>query len=326
MDKFGGIAEFVATVEAGSFAQAAQRLGMTPSGVGKAVSRLEVRLGIQLLRRSTRRQVVTEVGAECYQRFRQFLFELEEMETIGEPNKPMQGTLRLHLPPALARELVMPALPTFYKNHPGMTLHITVRNDSIDLIEEGVDLTVRFGSVDGANIISRPVGVMQYIVACSPAYARASGTPLQPGELLQHNCLRFYSRQTGRPRKWRFTQDGHPLDLAVAGNLILNNTDALIEAAIGDIGIVQVPFYAAESALRDGQLISILEPFRATELEINAIYSVTQRSSLKIKAFVDFLRDALRQRPHIRRRQDDQTAPGSPTSRQVKSSFIPSSE
>lgn len=293
MEKFGGIAEFVATVEAGSFAQAAQRLGMTPSGVGKAVSRLESRLGIQLLRRSTRRQVVTEMGAECYQRFRQFLFDLEEMETIGEPNKPMQGTLRLHLPPGLARELVMPALPAFYRDHPGMTLHFTLRNDMIDLIEEDVDLTVRLGKVDGANIISRRVGVTHFVIACSPDYAQASGVPMQPEELLQHNCLRFYSRQTGRPRKWKFTQDEGPLELTVRGNLILNNTDALIEAAIGGIGIVQVPYYAARTALGNGKLVSLLESFAPTEQEVNAIYSVTQRSSLKITTFVDFLRDAL---------------------------------
>jgi LysR family transcriptional regulator for bpeEF and oprC len=326
MDKFGGIAEFVATVEAGSFAQAAQRLGMTPSGVGKAVSRLESRLGTQLLRRSTRRQLVTESGAECYQKFRHFLQDLEAMETVSEPEQPMQGTLRLHLPPALAREFVMPALPNFYNKHPGVTLQITVRNDSIDLIEEDVDLTVRFGSVNGANIISRPVGAMQYIVACSPAYALTSGMPMEPEELLRHNCLRFYSRQIGRPRKWIFTQNGRRRELTVAGNLILNNTDALIEAAIGGIGIVQVPLYAAQSALQDGRLISLLEPFRAAQMEVNAIYSVSQRASLKINAFVEFLRDALTPCPSAPRPHEDQTAPAGPQPRQSMSSFMLASE
>jgi LysR family transcriptional regulator for bpeEF and oprC len=297
MEKFGGIAEFVATVEAASFAQAAQRLGMTPSGVGKAVSRLEGRLGLRLLRRSTRRLIVTEEGAECYQKFRQFLFELQSMETMREPSKPLQGRLRLHLPPALARVHIMPALPSFFKSHPGMTLHITLRNDLIDLIEEGVDLTVRVGRVDGANIISRRVGGTRFITGCSPDYAQSSGTPLRPEELLQHNCLCFFSRQTGLPRRWVFTQDDSPLELAVTGNLILNNTDALIEAAISGIGIVQVPYYAAESALLSGQLISILQPFTVAEQDVSAIYSVSERSSLKVTAFVDFLRDVFKSKP-----------------------------
>lgn len=297
MEKFGGIAEFVATVEAASFARAAQRLGKTPSGVGKAVSRLENRLGLRLLRRSTRRLVVTEAGADCYQKFRQFLSDLQEMETKSEPNTPLQGTLRLHLPPALARVRIMPSLSSFCKSHPGMTLHINLRNDMVDLIEEGVDLSVRIGSFDGANIISRQVGVTQFVTACSPAYVQSLGIPLQPEELLQHNCLRFFSRLTGRPRKWKFEQNGESLELPVTGNLILNNSDALIEAAIAGIGIVQVPFYIAESALREGKLIGILESFAAADQEVSAVYSITQRSSPKITAFVDFLREVLKPSP-----------------------------
>jgi LysR family transcriptional regulator for bpeEF and oprC len=301
MEKFSGIAEFVATVEAASFAQAAQRLSMTPSGVGKAVSRLENRLGLRLLNRSTRRLIVTEAGAECYQKFRQFLSDLDEMEMVWEPTKSLRGTLRLHLTPALARVIILPALPLFYKAHPGITLNIALRNDMLDPVEEGVDLSVRVGTFDGANIISRRVGVTQYITACSPGYAQSVGIPTQPEHLLRHNCLRFFSRQTGRPRKWNFVQRGEPLELTVPGNLVLNNTDGLIEAAIGGIGIVQVPYYAVNAALREGKLIEILEPYTAPPQDVSAIYSVSQRSSLKVNAFIGFLRDVLKKTtPHPR--------------------------
>jgi LysR family transcriptional regulator for bpeEF and oprC len=322
MEKFAGIAEFVATVEAGSFAQAAQRLGMTPSGVGKAVSRLESRLGLRLLRRSTRRLIVTEAGAECHQRFRQFLFDLDEMEMMWEPTKSLRGTLRLQLTPALARVLIMPALPAFYRAHPDLTLQISLRNDMLDPIEEGVDLSVRVGSFDGANIITRRVGLTHYVTVCSPAYARGMGIPLQPEQLLQHNCLRFHSRQTGRPRKWSFAEHGAPLELAVSGNLVLNNTDGLVEAAIGGIGIAQVPYYATEQALRDGRLIEILAPWNAAARDVCAIYSVAQRSSLKVNAFIDFLRDVLPQQ----RRQEDHATLSSSGARHSSSAFIASSE
>lgn len=294
MEKFGGIAEFVATVEAGSFAQAAQRLGMTPSGVGKAVSRLEKRLGIPLLRRSTRRLVVTEEGAECYQKFRQFLFDLQEMEIVLEPNRTLHGSLRLHLPPALARMRIMRTLPSFYDKHPNLTLHITLRNDMIDLMEEGVDLSVRIGTFDGANIISRHVGSAEFVTVCSTAYAEAVGVPNEPEELLQHNCLRYFSRTTGRPRKWVFEENDRQLELAVTGNLILNNSDALVQAAVSGLGIAQVPLYTAEAEIRDRQLIQLLEPYAPVPQEVSAIYSVQQRSSPKIQAFVDFLREALK--------------------------------
>jgi LysR family transcriptional regulator for bpeEF and oprC len=297
MENFAGIVEFVATVEAASFAQAAKRLGMTPSGVGKAVSRLESRLGLSLLKRSTRRLIVTEAGAECYQKFKQFLFDLDEMEMTWNPTKSIRGNLRLHISPALARVLILPALPSFYKAHPDMTLSIYLRNDVLDPVEGGVDLSVRVGNFDGANVISRQVGVTRYITVCSPEYAKRSGTLLQPEELLQHNCLRFFSRQTGRPRKWIFMRDDAPLELAVSGNLVLNNTDGLIEAAIGGIGIAQIPHYAGRQALDDGKLVQILEPFVAAPREVHAIYSVTQRSSLKINAFIDFLREVLQPRP-----------------------------
>ena len=301
MEKFAGIAEFVATVEAASFAQAARRLGMTPSGVGKAVSRLESRLGLRLLQRSTRQLIVTEAGAECYQRFRQFLSDLDELELSWEPSKSLRGTLRVHLTPALARVLVLPALPLFYKKHPDLTLDISLRNNLLDPIEEGVDLSVRVGTFDGPNIISRPVGATRYITACSTEYANSAGIPTQPEQLLRHNCIRFFSRETGRPRKWSFIVDDAPREFAVSGKLILNNTDGLIEAAIGGLGVVQVPYYAVEADLRENRLIQILGPFNAPMQEVSAIYSVSQRSSVKINAFIDFLRDIFNSRtsPHL---------------------------
>jgi len=301
MEKFGGIAEFVATVEAASFVHAAQRLGVTPSGVSKAVSRLESRLGMRLLRRSTRRLSVTEAGAECYHKFRQFLAELDEMEhAMSEADKPLQGTLRVHLPPGLARVRIVPALPLFYNSHPDITLHITMRNDPIDLIEEGVDLTVRVGNFDGANIISRRVGVTRYLTCCSPGYAQALGIPTQPEELLQHNCLLYVSRLTGRPRNWVFAHDGAPLSLALTGNLRLNNTDALIEGAMSGIGIAQVPDYAAETALRSGKLVRILEPWTAAEQQVSAVYPAARRSSRKVTAFVEFLREVFQPKARSR--------------------------
>ena len=310
MEKFGGIAEFVATVEASSFAHAAQRLGVTPSGISKAVSRLESRLGVRLLRRSTRRLTVTEAGAECYHKFRQFLTELDEMEhAIAEPDKALQGTLRVHLPPGLARVRIVPALPQFLRDHPGMTLHITMRNDPIDMIDEGVDLTVRVGVFDGANIISSRVGVTRYITCCSPEYVQAFGTPVQPEELLQHNCLRYVSRLTGRPRAWAFTQEGRPLALAVSGKLMLNNADGLIEAAKSGLGIAQVPDYAVETALREGTLIRILKPWTAPEQQVSAVYPAARRASRKVTAFVDFLRDVFQQkaRPRVERIETSET-------------------
>lgn len=306
MEKFGGIAEFVATVDGASFVHAAQRLGMTPSGVSKAVSRLESRLGIRLLQRSTRRLTVTEAGAECYQKFRQFLAELDEMEhAVSSADTPLQGTLRVHLPPVLARVRIVPALPRFFDDHPGMNLHITMQADVIDMNEEGVDLTVRFGGFDGANIISRRIGETRYITCCSPAYVQRSGMPADPGDLLQHNCLRYVSRLTGRPRNWMFEHGGSPLALALTGSLTLNNTDALLEAAISGIGIVQVPDYAADTALRTGTLVQILEPHTAAEEAISAVYPVARRSSRKVTAFVDFLRNVLQRKPRPRNERSD---------------------
>src|SRR5690606_34522308 len=167
--------------------------------------------------------------AECYQRFKQFLSDLDEMEMAWESTKSLRGMLRLHITPALARVLIMPALPAFYKKYPDLTLSISLRNDMLDPIEEGIDLSVRVGAFDGSNIIVRPVGTTHYVTVCSPAYAKAAGVPTQPEHLLQHNCLRFLSRQTGRPRKYAFSQGETSLELAVSGNLVLNNTDGLIE-------------------------------------------------------------------------------------------------
>lgn len=295
MEKLGGIAEFVTTVEAGSFVLAAQRLGMTPSGVSKAVSRLETRLSIRMFQRSTRRLTVTEAGAECYQKFRQFLADLDEMEhAASNLDAPLQGTLQVLLPSVLARVRIMPALSRFFDDHPGMNLRImTMQSDVIDMQEEGVDLAVRFVALDGANIISRRVGGTRYITCCSPAYVQRRGVPVEPEELLQHNCLRYIPRLTGRPRNWVFEQNNSPLALAVRGSLTLNNSDALMEAAMSGIGIAQLPDYAADAALANGSLVRILEPYSAPEQPISAFYPAARRSSRKVTAFVEFLRSVL---------------------------------
>lgn len=295
MEKLGGIAEFVTTVEAGSFVLAAQRLGMTPSGVSKAVSRLESRLSIRMFQRSTRRLTLTEAGAECYQKFRQFLADLDEMEHASSNlDTPLQGTLRVLLPTVLARIRIVPALWRFHDDHPGMNLRIiTMQADVIDMEEESVDLAVRFVALDGANIISRRVGGTRYITCCAPAYVQRRGMPVEPEELLQHNCLRYVPRLTGRPRNWVFTQSGGPIALAVRGSLTLNNSDTLVEAAMSGIGIAQLPDYAVDTALANGTLVRILESFTAPEQPINAVYPVARRSSRKVTAFVEFLRSVL---------------------------------
>ncbi len=235
---------------------------------------------------------MTEVGAEYYQKFRQFLIELDEMESTSEPST-LQGSIKLHLPPALARVLVVPALPVFYAMHPNVTLRITLRNDTIDLIEEGVDMSVRFGTVDGANIISRPVGSMALIAVCSPGYVKSFGKPEQPEDLMHHNCLPFLERQTGRCRKWVFSRNGEALELPVMGNLVLNNADAQIDAAILGIGVAQVPSYVARDGLRSGALVEVLREFKAPGRDLNAIYPVDQRSSPRIRVFVELLRETL---------------------------------
>lgn len=290
MDNFNGIAEFVAAVELRSFVSAAQHVGMTPSGVSKAVRRLEQRLGTRLLTRTTRRLTLTPSGVLFYQRCRQLLVGLRDAESLisHDITRP-RGTLRIDVSLPLGRRYIIPALPKFIAEHPDLMVQAIFREPYADLFNEGVDLAVRIGHVTSPNLTGQRIGVVRQITCASPAYLKRFGTPTRPEHLLEHNCLAFMSMHTGQTREWHFAEGRSTFTLQVSGNLAMSSTDGLVQAAVMGLGITQVSDYAAVSAIEESLLQPVLSDWVPPERPIMLIYPKDREPSAKILAFTRFL-------------------------------------
>jgi len=294
MDKLKSLIIFVRAAQNRSFSVAARQLGMSPSTVSKAVLRLEEDLGIRLLNRTTRSVTLTDDGAAFYERCRQILSELEEAELeLGKARSMPTGKLRLDLTIELGRLHIVPALPSFIAKYPELKLDVSLNNRMVDLIEEGIDAVVRIGTGPDSRLIMHRLATARFIVCAAPAYLARHTEPETPEDLRHHNCINFVSPQTGRVFEWLFQRDGQEFRLPVDGNFRLNHGEALLDAAIGGAGLVQVYNYIAGAALTRGELKPVLEGYAAPGTAIAVVYPQKRHLSAKIRAFFDFMSELM---------------------------------
>ena len=202
MEKTAGLVAFVRTVDAGSFASAARLIGASASAVSKSVARLEQRLGVRLLQRSTRTLSPTAEGAAYYERVAVHLRAIEEAEDIVQVSGNVRGVLRVTVPSPFGRPLIAAWAGSFLDRYPNIKLELSVTDRTIDLIREGFDVAVRIGELQDTNLIGRSLGVSSYVLAASPKYIERRGTPRSVDDLKQHACLRYLL--AGRPRPFTF--------------------------------------------------------------------------------------------------------------------------
>ncbi len=297
MDKLNDFTLFVRSAQTLSFSETARQLGMSPSAVSKAIQRLEERLGVRLLNRTTRSLSLTEDGSAFFDRARQILDEIEEAEAaISQAKVIPRGTLRLDLSVALGKMHILPALPQFMARYPEITLDVSLSDRNIDLIEEGIDATVRVGTGIDNRLILHPVGIAKFVTCAAPAYLKQHGTPKTPAALLNHRCVNFLYPQTRRFYEWGFQDKGETLQLAVPGTLRIDDAEAILNAAINGMGIVQALNYVAGSAIANGKLKPILTKYTTTvEMPIAVVYPQKRHLSAKVRAFVEFMRELVAQ-------------------------------
>lgn len=297
MDKLNDFTLFVRSAQTLSFSETARQLGMSPSAVSKAIQRLEERLGVRLLNRTTRSLSLTEDGAAFFDRARQILDEIEEAEAAISQSKTIpRGTLRLDLSVALGKMHILPALPQFIVQYPEITLDVSLSDRNIDLIEEGIDATVRVGTGIDNRLILRPVGIAKFATCAAPVYLKRYGTPKTPADLLNHQCINFVYPQTRRSYEWEFQDKGETLQLAVPATLRIDDAEATLNAAINGMGIVQLLNYVAGGAIANGKLKPILTEYTTTvQMPIAVVYPQKKHLSAKVRVFVEFMRELIAQ-------------------------------
>jgi DNA-binding transcriptional LysR family regulator len=288
MDRFQEMSIFRAVVDAGSFTQAAERLGLSKAAVSRSITQLESRLGIRLLNRTTRRLSVTEEGQTFHARCASLLAELDEAEAeITVRSGQALGLLRVAAPLSFGVAHLAPLWGDFLARHPQLRLEVSLNDRVVDLVEEGFDLAIRIGRLTDSSLISRKLASTPLMLCASPRYLRRHGTPRQPQDLSAHDVLAYSLFASGN--LWTLTKDSKTEQVRVAPRLTANNGDTCVQAALHHAGIVLQPHFLVQDALREGALVSVLKDWSAGELGIHAVYPGRAHVSPKVRLLIDEL-------------------------------------
>ena len=288
---------FVRAVELGGFSTAARELGLTPSAISKLVTRLEDRLGVRLLNRTTRRLALTPEGEAYFHRSQRILADIGEAENeVARFRAQPKGVLRINVGTAFGLHQLAPALPEFLARHPEMQVELTITDRVVDLIEEGADLGIRLGALVDSSLVARRICELERVVCASPAYLRKNGTPKKPEDLLKHNCLCIaYSPSLQR---WPFAGKEGVQHIEVSGNASANTADALLELALVGLGIIRLSDVIVGEAIREGKLAPLLQDVHHSEpLPLHAVYPQGRHRSPKVAAMVEFLAERFGKAP-----------------------------
>ncbi len=287
------IATFLRVVELGSFAAVAGETGLTSSGVSRVVSRLEDRLRVRLLQRSTRSLVLTPEGEAFlgYARDMLSLAEAAEAEVSSTLGRP-RGQLRINSGTAFASHKLSLILPRLLERYPEITLDISVSDQRIDPIAAQSDVTIRVGPLNDSDLIAVRIGTVKRIIAASPEYLATHGKPETAQELTQHNCLLL--KGFARQAVWPMYQDGHRIDVSVSGSVKSDSAESLLRMAIAGAGIIRLGDFLGEDALADGRLVPLLEGCHDPDPQpITALITPGRLKIPRIRAFIDFLKAEL---------------------------------
>lgn len=280
---------FVTIAEKKSFTAAAKDFGMTKSIASKHLSRLEKSLGLQLIRRSTRKLSLTEPGQLLFERCQHIKGDLEEAEQAAlNSHENPRGTLRVGSTFSFGHLHLTPAIAKFMTHYPDIKVELLLGDHSDDLIDNGLDLAIRVGKLPDSNLISRCLTVRYMRVCASPEYLKKHGTPTKPEDLHDHNCLLYLNSPTGD--EWHFEGPKGKARIKITkSNFASNNSQILETAAVEGIGLALLPGYMMTKHIQKGKLINLLEGYCPANIGIHAVYPATRHLAMKVRLFIDFL-------------------------------------
>jgi DNA-binding transcriptional LysR family regulator len=286
------LATFVQVVEAGNFSLAARSLGTTPSTISRQVQRLERALGARLFERSTRRIRLTESGMQVYRHCRDMMDAASgAVDAANQLTAQPRGRISISAPISIAKSLIHPKIPDFLRTYPEVDVQVVFDDREIDPIRDHVDLVVRPTPAPPQGLVARQLGTVRWLPCAAPGYLRERGTPADPDDLAQHDCL--YLGETPYDNQWTFRQDHHVRTIEVRGRYIANDVSARREAALEDLGVASLPEFAVEDDLRAGRLVHVLSDWlfepRAYSGPVWLLYPPNRLLPAKVRVFIDWL-------------------------------------
>ncbi|MFS2215890.1 LysR family transcriptional regulator [Telluria sp. Tellsp104] len=284
-----------AVVETGSFTRAAEVLGVSASGVSRSVARLEAKIGVRLLERTTRALRLTGEGTRLYELAAPHLSGIEEAaDAVAGAAAQVRGVLRVSLNPLFVRYVLAPRLPEFLARHPELEIRMLPVPDAADLVAEGVDVAVRFGPQPASSMSSRLLLNTRVLTVAAPAYLKRHGRPRVPQDLVGHECLQYINPQDGRVFDWEFHRGKEVLVVETRGRLTLTDGDALVRACVAGAGVAQMLALGFESLITGGALVDLFPDWPDERFPLYAIRPSRRLPPAAVEAFLDFCTEICR--------------------------------
>jgi len=295
MDKIHAMQLFIRVAELESFSRAADTLGLPKGSVSRQIQALENLLGVRLLHRTTRRVQLTQDGMVYYERAKDLLSNLDELDGMFQHDPTsISGRLRVDMPVGVARNLVIPKLPAFLQQYPGIELELSSSDRLVDVIREGFDCVVRVGTLKDSGLVARPIGKLTVINCASPNYLERFGYPETLDDLAGHAMVHYATSLGVRPQGFELNTDNQIRWLKTGGVLTVNSTETYHAACLAGLGIIQVPRIGVKDALRSGKLVEILPHCRAEPMPVSLIYPHRRNLSRRVHLFMEWLTDVLK--------------------------------
>ncbi|WP_177435622.1 LysR family transcriptional regulator [Pseudomonas sp. WPR_5_2] len=298
VDKLNAMATFVRVVERGSFSAVARELQTSQPTISKVLRALESQLGGKLLARSTRRLSLTDEGQRYYNECRQILAAVDAAENSFQSGREIiAGPLRIGSSVSFGRLQIATRLPEFLRRHPEVQIDLQLSDQNQDLVSEGLDVTFRIGALNDSGLIARHIGITHRVTVATPDYLVQHGLPQTPEELSRHNCLLFNLLTS--QNLWIYEKDTQRYEVRIKGNAQSNNSEAIREMVLGGLGIALSPVWLFSEDLKAGRVTAILQEYTAQSLPIHAVSPANRRQSARVKAFVDYMSQALESAPEL---------------------------
>lgn len=291
----GGIGVLAAVVETGNFVRAGRALGLTPSGVSRAIARLEARVGVRLLDRTPRAVALTDEGRRFYSEVTPLLTGIEDaVATASGSSAGVRGRLRVNVDAFFSRLLFTPHLADFLLLYPDLSLELVARDRLGDLIGEGFDVAVRFGTPPASSLVARKLLDTRTVTVASPAYLKIHGRPAVPSDLVDHDCIEVRDSLTGQPiETWQFRRKNEVVDVRAKGRLMVAEFGTMLGACMQGVGIARVKAIGVRHLIEQGALVELLPDWLGDSFPLYALYPSRHLPAAKVRAFIDFVESRL---------------------------------
>lgn len=285
-----GVSVLAAVVDAGSFVRAAETLGITQPAVSRAIARLEARIGVRLLDRTTRSVTLTEDGRRLYEETSSLLSSIGDAVTLATgAASVVRGRLRVNMDPYFSSMLLAPHMGRFLNLYPEVSLELITRSELGDLVSEGFDLAIRFAELPSSSLVARRLLETRVVTVAAPSYLAKHGRPAKPAEVSSHVCLQFRNPVTGRPFEWEFHRGRKVLPIKTTGRLLLTDAQTLVGACVAGAGIAQLLAISIQDHLDRGDLIELFPDWPDERFPLYALYPSRHLPPAKLRAFIDFV-------------------------------------